>query len=400
MTDQPKIQNNRRRFLQSTAGATAFMLVNAQSITGSTANSKIEFGIVGCGGRGNFIARKFQENAPDDIRVVAAQDPFADRLEDVQVRFDIDSSRLYRGLDAYHELMNSKLDAVAITSPPYFHPDQVEAAVAANKHVWMAKPVAADAAGCLRIKKQAREAKGKLNFLVDFQTRNSPHFKEALQRVHDGAIGDLVLGHIYYHAGRLGVKSKPNMSRDEARLRNWVFDIELSGDIIVEQNVHVLDVANWYAGTHPIKAHGTGGRKARVDVGDCWDHFIVTYWYPNGLKVDFSSAQFTKGYDDLCMRMYGSQGTADCHYNGPVRILGDHPWEGVDHDDTWNSGVNNNVKDFVKALRSGDYINHGDEAVQSTLTGVLGRMAAYSGEDVTWDQMMATPEAFDVKLDL
>ena len=218
--------------------------------------------------------------------------------------------------------------------------------------------------------------------------------------MHEGAIGNIVLGHVYYHAGRLTPKTVPGESAEENRLRNWVFDIALSGDIIVEQNVHVLDVANWYIGAHPIKASGTGGRKARVDVGDCWDHFIVTYWYPDDVKVDFSSAQYTKGYDDLCIRMYGDKGTADSHYNGPVRILGDNPWKGTDYDDTWNNGVNNNVKDFVKSIRSGEFINHGKYAVQSTLTGVLGREAAYSGKEVSWDDMMERKNKLDADLDL
>ncbi len=399
--DQTKsIANSRRSFLRASAGAAGFMVINARSVIGTTANSKIEVGILGSGGRGHYIAKKMLDTAPDDLQIVAAQDPFADRLESMRDRFDIAPSRLYKGIPAYQDLAASQLDAVAITSPPYFHPDQAEAVVKASKHVWMAKPVAVDTAGCLRIRDLAQKAKGRFNFLVDFQTRNSPYFKEALKRVHNGDIGELVLGHIYYHAGRLGVKSAPGMSEDEARLRNWVFDIALSGDIIVEQNVHVLDVANWYAKTHPIKARGTGGRKARVDVGDCWDHFVVTFWYPNGLLVDFSSAQFTKGYDDLCMRMYGSKGTADCHYYGRVRITGDHPWDGIEQQDTMEEGVENNIKDFVQGIRTGNFVNHGEESAQSTMTGVLGRMAAYSGEEVTWEEMLQNTQPTEVNLKL
>ncbi|MEW6238637.1 MAG: Gfo/Idh/MocA family oxidoreductase [Candidatus Omnitrophota bacterium] len=399
MTQKPK--DNRRSFLKaSAAGAAGMMFVKPSSIYGAPANSAIEIGILGCGGRGNFVAKKYQENAPQDMKVVAAQDPFEDRLEVIRDRFDVEPSRCYLGVKTYADLIQSKLDAVAVTSPPYYHPEQVAMAVEAGKHVWMAKPVAVDAPGCLSILDSSKKAKGKLNFLVDFQTRNSPGFKEAVERVRRGDIGELVLGHVYYHAGRLDPKNRPGASDDENRLRNWVFDIPLSGDIIVEQNVHVLDVANWYIGTHPIKARGTGGRKARVDVGDCWDHFIVTFWYPNDVKVDFSSAQFTKGYDDLCIRMYGSKGVVDSHYSGPVKITGDNPWPGTDNDETWDVGVNNNVKDFVKAIHSGQYINHGEDAVQSTLTGVLGRIAAYSGEEATWDGMMKDMKKMELKLNL
>ncbi len=394
--------SNRRSFLQASAGSAAgLMLMSTKTALGAQANSKIQVGVLGCGGRGNFVTKKYIENAPDDIQVVAAQDPFADRLETMNIRYEIPKNRLYQGLEAHQELIDSDIDAVAVTSPPYFHPKQVEAAVKAGKHIWMAKPVAVDVHGCQSILESSKKAQGKQTFLVDFQTRNSPNFLEAVKRVHEGKIGDLVLGHIYYHAGRLGVKDKEGLSPDEFRLRNWVFDIELSGDIIVEQNVHVLDVSNWYVGAHPVKANGTGGRKARTDVGDCWDHFIVRYQYPNDILVDFSSAQFTKGYSDLCMRFYGSEGTVDAHYNGLVKITGDHPWPGTDHDDTWDSGVNNNVKDFVKSIRSGDYINHGEESVQSTLTGVLGRIAAYEGREVTWKEMMDNyHKPHKVKLDL
>jgi predicted dehydrogenase len=184
------------------------------------------------------------------------------------------------------------------------------------------------------------------------------------------------------------------------RLRNWVFDQALSGDIIVEQNIHVLDVANWYAQAHPLQAFGSGGRKARVDVGDCWDHFLVTYWYPNEVKVDFSSAQFTKGYSDLCIRFYGARGTVDSHYNGQVRITGDIPWHGTDKDDTFRQGAVANVKNFVDAIKAGKVMNNVDYSVDSTLTSILGRMAAYEQNLVTWDDMMKRNEKIDARLRL
>lgn len=401
MSGKRAIQSTRRGFLKTgLAGAAAFSLIKAESAHGAPANSKIEVGIIGSGGRGHYVSKKMMTNAEKDIQIVAAQDPFADRLESLGVAFDVDKSRWYQGVEAYHDLLALPLDAVAVTSPPYFHPEQVAAAVKAGKHVWLAKPVAVDAPGCQSILASAKQAEGRLTFLVDFQTRNSPAFKECVQRVHEGAIGELVMGHVYYHTGRLNPQAKPGMPADEARLRNWVFDIHLSGDIIVEQNVHVLDVANWYIGAHPLKAFGTGGRKARVDVGDCWDHFIVTYEYPNGVKVDFSSTQFVKGYDDMCIRMYGTQGTADSHYWGVIRITGDNPWHGTDRDNTMDTGVDNNVLDFVKAIRGNQPINHGAYAVETTLTGVLGRMAAYEGREVTWDDMLAKQEKFEVQLKL
>ena len=296
-------------------------------------------------------------------------------------------------------LLASDIDAVAVTSPPYYHPEQVAAAVAAGKHVYVAKPIAVDVAGCLHFAASGRRAKGKLSFLVDFQTRAQDAFREAAMRVHRGDIGDLVLGHVYYHAGRLKPHTMPNLSAAQNRLRNWSFDKNISGDIIVEQNIHVIDVGNWYANSHPVKAVGTGGRKARVDIGDCWDHFLVQYFYPEGIKVDFSSAQFTKGYSDLCMRFYGSKGTVDSHYRGVVRIVGDNPWEGK-QENTFRLGASNNVKAFVESIRAGKFLNNAPVSVESNLTAVLGRMAAYAGRFVTWDEMIVSNEKLEANLAL
>jgi myo-inositol 2-dehydrogenase/D-chiro-inositol 1-dehydrogenase len=206
------------------------------------------------------------------------------------------------------------------------------------------------------------------------------------------------MGHVYYHTGRLRPRSKPGMPPEEARLRDWVFDKVLSGDIIVEQHIHVLDVANWYTRAHPLRAFGTGGRKARTDVGDCWDHFLVQYWYPNEVRVDFSSNQFLKGFHDMCIRFYGTAGTVDSHYGGYVRITGDNPWPGVEKDDTFREGAINNVKHFVESIRTGNYLNNAEEAVESNLTSILGRMAAYQERIVTWEEMMRSGEKLEARL--
>ncbi len=398
MLRHPVQPRHRRQFLGSSAAAAGVLILDPKTVFGTQANSAVEVGIIGCGGRGNWIGAFFPEYA--GARIVALADPFADRLESTQKKLNVDSSRLYRGLNGYRDLLASKLDAVAIESPPYYHPEQVSAAVAAGKHVYLAKPMAVDAPGCRSIQASGEKARGKLSFLVDFQTRSQPVFQEAARRVHGGAIGSPVLGHVYYHAGRLRPQDKPGMSVSEARLRNWVFDKTLSGDIIVEQNIHVIDVANWYLQGHPLRACGTGGRKARVDVGDCWDHFLVTFWYPNDVKVDFSSAQFTRGYDDLCIRVYGSAGTVDSHYGGLVRITGDNPWKGADKDDTFREGAVTNVKNFVESIRTGKYVNNVAESVESNLTAVLGRMAAYRGREVTWEQMLKDNEKLEANLRL
>jgi predicted dehydrogenase len=374
------------------------MVLKPGTVFGTQANSSLELGVAGFGGRGSWIAGLFAEHTL--TRVVAVADPFADRLSKSQETFKVDPSRLYKGREGYKDLVASKLDAVAIESPPYFHPEQAAAAVAAGKHVYLAKPVAVDVAGCKSILASAEKAKGKLSFLVDFQMRASAPFQELIRRVQAGAIGAPVMGHVFYHTGRLTPRSTPGMPPAEARLKNWVFDKALSGDIIVEQNIHVIDVANWYLNAHPLKAYGTGARKARVDVGDCWDHFLVTYWYPNDVRVDFSSAQFLKGFHDMCMRVYGTSGTAECHYNGAVLITGDNSWNGAEKDDTGRGGTIANVKSFVESIKAGKPLNNAEVSVDSNLTAVLGRMAAYGERVVTWDEMLRSNERLDAKLKL
>jgi predicted dehydrogenase len=387
--------NGRRDFLKGTAATGGLMILSSQTAFTYQANSTVELGLVGCGSRGNWISDLFLEYTL--VRFVALADAFDAPLGAAGTKYKVDSGRRYGGLNGYKELVASKLDGVVIESPPYFHPEQAAAAVDAGKHVYMAKPVGTDVPGCKSVIASADRAKGRVSYLVDFQTRARPVFQDAASRVHTGQIGAPVFGHVYYHAGSNQYHKTDGMSPEQALLRNWLHDKRLSGDIIVEQNVHVLDVANWYIQSHPARAaYGTGGQKARL-LGDVWDHFQVTYFYPNDVKVDFSSVQFAKGYSDLCIRLYGSNGVVDSHYGGLVRITGPNAWEGADKDPTFREGAVTNLKDWVESIRSGKYLNNGLTAAESTLTGVLGRMAAYRGQEVTWDQMMKTTDRFDGK---
>jgi myo-inositol 2-dehydrogenase / D-chiro-inositol 1-dehydrogenase len=391
-------RHGRRDFLRATvATAAGWTIVKLAAVRGSQANSRIEIGIVGCGGRGRFIGKLFEQHTA--TKVVALHDYFADRVQKLGDELAVDASARFTGLDGYKALVERKLDAVAIESPPYFHPEQAIAALQAGKHLFLAKPMAVDVPGCLAIERAVKAAGPSRHVLVDFQTRRDPLFREAAARVHRGDIGPAVLGHVYYHAGRLTPKV-PDRTQT-ARLRNWVFDKALSGDIIVEQNIHVIDVANWYLQAHPIKARGSGGRKARVDVGDCWDHYVVTYTYPGDVLVDFSSAQFTKGFDDLRIRVYGAAGTVDSAYDGDVRVTGDAPWTGGSTKGLFTSGAVGNIKDFHAAVTGGPALaDTVGPSVQSNLAAILGRMAATSGRDVTWDEMMKAAVKIDPKLQL
>ncbi|MEK7750494.1 MAG: Gfo/Idh/MocA family oxidoreductase [Acidobacteriota bacterium] len=386
----------RREALRSSAATAGLLLLKPETVFGTAANSAVELGLIGCGNRGLWIASLFVEHT--GARFVALADVLRDRLELGQQKLNVAPARSHLGFNAYHELISSKVDGVVIETPPYFHAEMVKAAVATGKHVFIAKPVAVDVPGCMSIQESGEKAKGKLSFLVDFQIRVRPAFQEAVARVHRGDIGAPILGHVFYHATHLGLRSRPGMPPAEARLRDWYWDRALSGDVIVERDIHVLDGANWYLRSRPVKAYGTGGRKAHQHgVGDCWNHFIVTYWYPDEVKVDFSSAEFTRGYRDLCVRILGSAGTVDSHYGGAVNIHGDNPWQGTEKDDT-GSGAIANAKDFIESIRTGKYLNNVAESVESNLTAILGRMAAFSGRVVTWEEMLRNRERYELNL--
>jgi myo-inositol 2-dehydrogenase / D-chiro-inositol 1-dehydrogenase len=392
----------RRDFVKAAAGG--LLLLKPETVFGSQANSQVEVGLVGAGGRGNWIAPFFPEYT--GARVVAIADVIQEHLDSTRQKLQVEASRAYYGPDAYRELATSKLDAVVIETPPYFHPEHAAAAVEAGKHVFLAKPVAVDVPGCRSILETGKKAAARdKSFVVDFQSRAQPVFQEAAARVHRGDIGKPALAQVFYYAGRPSPdKSQAGMDQGEGRILNFYMDRVLGGDIIVEQNIHVIDMANWFLQGHPLKASGTGGRTdwtgTKFNSGDAWDHFVVTFWYPNDVQASFSSNQLTNSFSDLCVRCFGIKGALDSHYGGLVRITGENAWMGADKDDTFKSGAVNNVKAFVESIRSGKPLNNAGQAVESTLTAILGRMAAYKHGVVSWDEMMASNEKLEATLKL
>lgn len=398
---------SRRRFVQTAALGSGVMIASAKTALGSEANSRLQLGVIGCGGRGNSDAISFLRST--NTRVAAISDLFADRLESTRENInrrhremeipEIGESMLFEGPDGYKKLLEAEIDVVLITSPPYFHPEHLNAVVDAGKHVYCEKPVAVDVHGANRVLEAGRKAEGRVSLMIGHQIRFSPQFQGVAERIHQGAIGDIVTGQAYFHTGRLGARNVPGASAQENRIRNWVFDQVLSGDIIVEQNVHVLDLVNWYLQAHPVKAFGTGGRKARTDVGDCWDHFIVTYWYPGGIKIDFASSQFLRGWSDTRERIFGTKGVADTPYSGYPQIYGDNAWRS-DSDSPLSGTEGFKMKALEDSIRSGNFVNEAQQGTTSTLTGVLGRIAAYGEKEVTWDEMMASNLHLDAGLNL
>ena len=388
-TGSPSIR--RREFIAGAVTAAAFTLVRPAALRAQGANGKLQLGLIGCGNRGLWIGGLFEENT--NTKVVALHDYFQDRVDMGRDRFEVDPRNCFTGLSGYKALLECDVDAVAIESPPFFHPAQAEAAVNAGKHVYVAKPIALDVPGCRTIQESADKAKGRgLSFLVDFQSRNNSIYREAVQRVRNGEIGKIVCGEAHYHCGMNPQRAEPG--NPESRLRNWLWDYELSGDIIVEQNIHVIDIATWFINEQPTRAYGTGGRGAR-EIGTCWDHYVVTYWFPNDVVLDFSSTQFLRGYSDLGNRMYGSEGTVETHYGGDVWLDNGTRWEGGSTGPIYSEGAVNNMKDFCAGIDSGQIVNTADDSVRSNLTSILGRTAARHGELVTWDEMMDDAEEVD-----
>jgi predicted dehydrogenase len=393
----------RREFL----AAGGILLLKPQTVFGYQANSTVEVGLVGCGGRGNWIAPFFPQHA--GAKVVALADVIKSRLDSTREKLQVDPARAYWGPDACRELAASKLDAVVVETPPYYHPQHAAAAVDAGKHLYCAKPVAVDVPDTKSFLAAGEKARGRnLSFWVDFQSRARPVFQEAVERMRRGDIGDIVMAQVYYYANRPWTdKSTPGMDPELKRMVNWIGDKVISGDIIVEQNIHVLDMANWYLGGHPLKADGTGGRASwagtKSDTGDAWDHFAVNFQYPNNVMATFSSHQLTGAYSDLCVRCFGLKGCADTHYGGTVRLQCDDRsknWMGAQTDDTFTSGCISNVVDFIDSIRNNKPINNAAVAAESNFTGILGRMAAYRGGAVTWDEMMASTEKWRADLKL
>lgn len=401
---------SRRGFVKSSAAAAAggLIITSAKTALGSEANSALRLGVIGCGGRGNNDAGGFIRVT--NTQVVALADPFEDRLKGTQSNLNarlqsvdrpaIADDKLFGGLDGYQDLLAlDDVDFVLITSPVYFHPEHLIATIDAGKHVYCEKPVAADVVGCKQVMEAGKRAEGNVSVVIGFQIRESPEFQEVAKRIHRGDIGDLVSGMVHYHAGALGLRSKEGASEAENRLRNWVFDQALSGDIIVEQNCHVIDICNWYLNSTPISVCGTGGQKARTYGGDCYDHFNLTYVYPNDVHISFSSTQFLKGWGDCRERIFGSDGVADTPYSGHAMVTGENAWRS-ERTSLLGGTDASKFELLYNSILSGDYLNQTEQGAHSTLTCILGRMAAYEKRPVTWDEMMESNQKYEVDLTL
>jgi predicted dehydrogenase len=396
---------SRRSFLAQTGlglAAASTLGRAAPAAPAAGAGTKLRLGVIGCGGRGTWITDLFL--AHGGYEVVALADYFDSRIQESIKKNKLTAVRSYTGLQCGEKMIAAGgLDAVAIISPPYFHPAQVKAAVAAKLHVYLAKPPAVDVPGV-----QSIAADGKLSrqnsrvFLVDFQTRANEFYVEAIRRLHAGSLGDYCFGEAFYHAGRLGIKSPPGTP--EARLHNWVFDQTLSGDIIVEQNIHTLDVMSWIMkDSPPLRVTGTGGRRVRIDVGDCWDHFALVYEYPNNVGITFSSRQFDAHGEPggIINHMFGTKGVFLSKYGGDVMIRGgaDTFYRGGATKAIYKDGAVANIKAFHEQILAGDTRNPTLEpSTTSNLVAIMGRTAAFEKRTVTWEEIINSKKKLQADL--
>ena len=417
---------DRRTFLGVTAAATAAMFVKPALVRGTNANSAIRVGLLGCGGRGTEDAENLVDTG--GAQVVALADLFQDQLDAARAHFDqvqqakgyaaLDPRQLFVGPHAFEQIAASReVDAIVVATPPFFHPQHLDAVVTGGKHVYLEKPVAVDVPGAKRVVDIGRRAQGKLSLDVGFQIRDCPPFVELVNRIHNGAIGNIVCGEAYYLTGYIDRPAWPNASPAERRLRNWVRDRVLSGDIIVEQNIHVIDICNWVLQAHPVKVSATGGRQGRpADDGDCYGNYNAVFHYPNDVKVTFSSTQFAKGWWDVSERFFGTKGTAISPYTGPLGIWGDQPWQAplvvqqpgqqaaFSVTGNFTSNLQNadaeKKKAFIESINSGKFHNQADKGAESALSCMMARTAAYTGREITWDELLKSSEVWDSRLDL
>jgi myo-inositol 2-dehydrogenase / D-chiro-inositol 1-dehydrogenase len=411
----------RRSFLTAT-GAAAFTILKPQQVRGMQANSGVRVGLLGCGGRGTTHLETILKNT--DARVTALADMFQDRLDKAHQKVDELSSakghpgvqKTFVGPQAYRQILESKeIDAVVIATPPYFHVEHLAAAVEAGKHVYCEKPVAIDVPGAKRVLEIGKKAEGKLSLDVGFQIRMAPPYIELVKRIHAGALGEIASGAAYYYCSRIDL-NYPDAPQPVARLRNWIQDRVLSGDIIVEQNIHAIDICNWVMQGHPVKAVGRGGRKGRNFPGDtCYSHFDVVFQYPNDVDVSFSSTQFGKGNFDVSERFFGTRGSSQSPYAGPLGVWGEEKWvwNGSDKpaaegefsasgsfSDNLAQADSEKQKAFIGSITSGSFHNQAALGVESALTAMLGRQAAYEGRELTWDELLRSKEHLDPGIDL
>ncbi len=371
----------------------------------------IKAGLIGCGGRGTGAAVNFLDAGPN-LQITALGDVFKDKLDQCREQLrkskhavEVADENCFIGFDAYQKVIDSGVDLVLLCTPPAFRPYHIEAAVNAGKHIFMEKPVAVDPVGARKVMISVKRAQEKGLCMVSGTIRRvQKDFVETWRRVANGAIGEIVSAHITRNGGGLWVMQRqPGWTDMEYMLRNWANFCWLSGDHIVEQFIHEIDVMNWYIGKNPVTAMGWGGRQRRV-TGDQYDFFSVEYIYDNGMHTHCAARQIT-GCSNLTEQfIVGTEGYANAkgmifNLKGEEIWKYPHPEEGST-DETWkvtDPFVQEHIN-LVTGIRTGNTVNDGEAQVNSTLITIMGRMSAYTGKDVSWDELMNSDLALGPKV--
>jgi predicted dehydrogenase len=413
---------SRRRFMQRTsiglAGLSAAAELRFVHAASDGPDLEIKIGLIGCGGRGTgavldavvaatrviypqsgYHTEDVAEGAKVErpgIRVVALADLFEDRWMRCRdqlhkLGIDIPTERCFTGFDAYQQLLAiPEINYVILATPPHFRPEQLLAAVQAGKHAFIEKPAAVDVPGVRTVMEAGQLAAQKnLGIAAGTQRRHMTSYQETIGRIQDGAIGEIVYAKCYWNGGQIWViERQPGWSDLEWQLRNWNYFTWLSGDHIVEQHVHNLDIMNWVIGTHPIRAvSGLGGRQVRVGErhGHIFDHFAVEFEYPNGVSMFSQSRQINGCLNKVGEEVVGSLGRSNC--KDRIEMADGQSWRYRERE---GSPYQKEHEDLISSIRAGKPINEAQAVAESTLTGIMGREAVYSGQSIDWDTALAS----------
>ncbi len=393
-------RGTRRGFLQAGSALVASSLIARNAHAGGS--DEIRIALIGCGGRGTGAAGNAMKAAAN-VKLVAMADAFRDRLDSsyrtltlegkFRQQLDVPEERRFVGLHAYQEAIDADVDMALLCSPPGFRPAHFEAAVRAGKHVFAEKPVATDAPGVRSFMTANSLAKKKgLLVAVGHHLRHEKKHQEIVRQIREGAIGQLTHLRAYFNSAGVWVRDrKPDDSEMRYQVRNWYYFTWLSGDHIVEQHVHDLDVCNWMMNAHPVEAQGIGGREVRKgnQYGEIFDHHTVEFTYASGTKL-FSFCRHMPGcWNSFSQHAHGTKGVADIEGHGRAVLSIDQrsPIE-------WRrekAGHQTEHDDLFSALMAGRTYNEGDYGASSTMTAILGRMATYSGRVVHWNEAINSP---------
>lgn len=417
---------NRRIFIKGAAAFSAITILKPMTVFGTKANSAVQVGIIGLGGRGTSVIQSMSENA--GIVITAAADLFEDKLingvkelnsiNKLRGFSEISKSNQFLGSKAYLRLLESKdIDAVLISSPAYTHATFLEAAVEAGKHIYCEKPASVDVAGCKRVEKAGEKANGKLSIAIGFQIRHASAYQEMVRRIQRGEIGEVVNAQLYYLSSGVAFKPFDNAVDDEVRIRNQYKFRALSGGILLDQAIHMLDVCNWALQSTPVISRGSGNRKGAINYGDTWSNFEIQYQYPQNINVSLHSSQVGTCFGDVCARFIGTTGIAEAHYSGGVFIEGTNPWDsgilrssqtkltpeliakGTTGDALFDANKNK-VQSFIRSIESGNFLNETVSGSNSTLAAIMGRNSAIRNEEISMEEIRFTDEYLDPKLNL